>query len=175
MRSFADLPAIIEARAAQCEQLAVVLLDAFGWAFVQRHADHPLLQRLEIEPLRSQFPSTTTAHVTTLYSGLPVEEHGLYEWRCYEPQEGRGIRPLPFLPAHEGMPPLRITPRQLLPWPSVFEQRPATVFQPEAIADTAYGTAALAGADVRPFTTIEEGVEKLRTTPGLSYLYWDRI
>jgi hypothetical protein len=175
MRSFADLPAQIEALAAEREQLAVVLLDAFGWAFVQRHRDHPLLQRLRIEPLRSQFPSTTTAHITTLYSGLPVEEHGLYEWRCYEPLEQRVIRPLRFAPAIEGAPPLRITPRQLLPFPSVFEHQGATVFQPEAIADTPYGSAALAGAKVEAFGTIEDGVAKLRETPGLSYLYWDRI
>jgi hypothetical protein len=175
MRSFADLPGIIEEHAARHEQLAVVLLDAFGMAFVERHADHPLLRRLEIEPLRSQFPSTTTAHLTTLYSGLPVEEHGLYEWRCYEPQEGRVIRPLLFAPAQEGMPPLRITPRQLLPWPSVFEAQRATVFQPEQIANTPYGSAALAGAEVRAFRGIEDGVRQLRATPGLSYLYWDRI
>ena len=73
-----------------------MLLDAFGWAFVQRHADHPFLRRLQIEPVRSQFPSTTTAHLTTLYSGLPVTEHGLYEWRCYEPLVGDVIRPLRF-------------------------------------------------------------------------------
>ena len=81
MRGFAELPERIAALAAEHERLAVVLLDAFGWAFVQRHADHPFLRRLEIEPVASQFPSTTTAHLTTLYTGLPVEEHGLYEWR----------------------------------------------------------------------------------------------
>ena len=175
MRSFADLPAQIDALADEREQLGVVLLDAFGWAFVQRHGDHPFLQRLAIEPIRSQFPSTTTAHLTTLYSGLPVEEHGLYEWRCYEPLAGDVIRPLLFAPAHEGLPPLRITPRQLLPWPSVFERRPTTVFQPQAIADTPYGSVALKGARVVPFATFEDGVRELRETPGLSYLYWDRI
>src|SRR3954451_11556277 len=95
--SFAELPDLIEALAREHERLAVVLLDAFGMAFVRRHADHPLLRRLESEPLRSQFPSTTTAHLTTLYTGLPVEEHGLYEWRVSEPLVGDVIRPLPFL------------------------------------------------------------------------------
>ena len=98
MRGFAELPARIEALAREHERLAVVLLDAFGWAFVQRHADHPFLRRLEIEQVASQFPSTTTAHLTTLYTGLPVEEHGLYEWRVYEPSIDAVIRPLPFLP-----------------------------------------------------------------------------
>src|SRR4051812_33241954 len=99
MRSFAELPARIQALTREHERLAVVLLDAFGWAFVQRHADHPLLQRLEMEPVAAQFPSTTTAHLTTLYTTLPVEEHGLYEWRVYEPAAGARIRPPPFAPA----------------------------------------------------------------------------
>ena len=70
----------------------------------------------------SQFPSTTTAHLTTLYSGLPVTEHGLYEWRCYEPLVGDVIRPLPFALADSDAP-LPITPQQLFPWPSAFERR----------------------------------------------------
>ena len=82
---FAELPARIAALTREHERVAVVLLDAFGWKFLQRHADHPFLKRLEIEPVASQFPSTTTAHLTTLYTGLPVARHGLYEWQVYEP------------------------------------------------------------------------------------------
>lgn len=172
MTGFAELPARIEALAAEHPQLGVVLLDAFGWAFVQRHADHPLLRRLQIEPVRSQFPSTTTAHLTTLYSGLPVTEHGLYEWRCFEPVVGEVIRPLRFAFADRDEP-LPITPQALFPWPS--RCAGATVLQPAPIADTPYGQAAFAGATVIGFETLREGVERLRTTPGLSYLYWDEI
>jgi Type I phosphodiesterase / nucleotide pyrophosphatase len=177
MRSFADLPAQIVALARERERLGVVLLDAFGWAFVQRHAEHPFLQRLEIETLDSQFPSTTTAHLTTLYTGLPVEEHGLYEWRCYEPLVGDVIRPLPFLPARDEDSPLTIAPRDVFPGPSVFERSevPCTVLQPAAIAGTRYGSVAFAGARVVPFERIEEGAALLGTEPGLTYLYWDRI
>ena len=100
-----------------------MLLDAFGWAFVQRHADHPFLRRLEIEKVASQFPSTTTAHLTTLYTGLPVEEHGLYEWRVYEPSIDAVIRPLPFLPARDDDPPLTIDPRDVLPPARVLRAR----------------------------------------------------
>jgi hypothetical protein len=177
MRSFADLPAQIAALARGRERLGVVLLDAFGWSFVERHAGHPFLQRLEIEPLDSQFPSTTTAHLTTLYTGLPVEEHGLYEWRVYEPLAADVIRPLPFLPARDGDPPLTLAPRDVFPGPSVFERSevPCTVLQPAAIAGTQYASAAFAGATVVPFETIEEGARLLGTFPGLTYLYWDRI
>lgn len=171
MTTFAALPARIAALAAEHERLGVVLLDAFGWTFVQRHADHPFLRRLEIEPVASQFPSTTTAHLTTLYSGLPVTEHGLYEWRCYEPLVGDVIRPLRFMQADSDEP-LRIAPRELFPWSSTLAG--ATALQPAHIADTPYGSAALAGATVLPFRGIEAGVELL-DRPGLSYLYWDTI
>lgn len=169
---FADLPARIDALAAEHDQLGVVLLDAFGWAFVQRHADHPFLRRLQVEPMRSQFPSTTTAHLTTLYSGLPVGEHGLYEWRCFEPLVGDVVRPLRFAFADRDEP-LPITPRELFPWPS--RCAGATVLQPAAIADTPYGSAAFAGATVVGFEHLADGVAQLRSTPGVSYLYWDAI
>jgi hypothetical protein len=175
MRGFAELPARIEALAREHDQLAVVLLDAFGWAFVQRHADHPLLKRLDIEQIASQFPSTTTAHLTTLYSGLPVEEHGLYEWRCYEPAVGDVIRPLLFAPAAEGFPPLPISPQTLFPAGTFFERLPATVLQPQEIAATKYGSAAFAGAHVVPFRGIERAVALLPDTPGVTFVYWDRI
>jgi len=175
MRGFAELPARIEALASEHERIAVVLLDAFGMAFVRRHADHPLLRRLEIEPLASQFPSTTTAHLTTLYTGLPVEQHGLYEWRVYEPLAGDVIRPLLFAPARDGDPPLTLDPRDVLPAARFFEQVPATVLQPAHITGSAYGSVALAGAQVVGFDTIEEGAALLGQAPGLTYLYWDRI
>src|SRR3954454_22295918 len=96
MPSFAGLPSRIEALTREHERVALILLDGFGMKFVERHASHPLLKRLEIEPLASQFPSTTTAHLTTLYTGLPVEQHGLYEWKCFEPRLDDVIVPLRF-------------------------------------------------------------------------------
>src|SRR5262249_39186757 len=95
--NLADLPARIAPLARQQERVALMLLDASGMRFVERHAKHPLLQRLEIEPVASQFPSTTTAHLTTLYTGLPVEQHGLYEWKYYEPLVDDVVIPLPFV------------------------------------------------------------------------------
>ena len=95
----------------------------------------------------------------------------MYEWRCYEPQVGAVIRPLRFALA-DSDDPLPITPRQLFPWPSTVAG--ATALQPAPIVDTPYGSAALAGATILPFETIEEGVALL-DRPGLTYLYWDAI
>jgi hypothetical protein len=174
MTGFAELPSRIAALTREHERVAVVLLDAFGWAFVQRHADHPHLRRLAIEPVASQFPSTTTAHLTTLYTGLPVEQHGLYEWQIYEPALDAIVLPLPFIGA-DG--PLALDPRVLVPGPTFFEQLdvPSLALQPAAIWPSTYSSAALTGASVVAFDSFAEAASLLGTARGLTYLYWDAI
>jgi hypothetical protein len=175
MAEFAELPGRIAALTREHERVAVVLLDAFGMTFVERHADHPLLRRLEIEPVASQFPSTTTAHLTTLYTGLPVAEHGLYEWQVYEPAVDGIVLPLPFV--HADGTPLELDPRVVVPGPSLFEQLdvPARVLQPAPISAGRYNTAGFAGATVDPFERFEDAAARLAATPGLTHLYWDAI
>jgi hypothetical protein len=170
---FAGLPGRIAALRAAYERVAVVLLDALGMAFVRRHADHPLLRRLAIEPLASQFPSTTTAHVTTLSTGLAVQEHGLYEWRVYEPAVDAVIVPLRMGYPDDETRPVRLDARALLP-PQRFLAG-ATVLQPAAIAHSRWSRAALAGARVVAYAELAEGVARLTEAPGLTYLYWDGI
>jgi hypothetical protein len=80
-------------------RVVAVLVDALGWTFVERLAERaPLLARLRSEgvvsKLTTQFPSTTTAHVTTLHTTQPVGEHGAYEWYVYEPSLDRIVCPL---------------------------------------------------------------------------------
>jgi hypothetical protein len=80
-------------------RVVAVLVDALGWAFAERFAERaPLLARLRgegvVSQLTTQFPSTTTAHVTTLHTAQAVGEHGAYEWFIYEPSLDRIVCPL---------------------------------------------------------------------------------
>jgi hypothetical protein len=170
---FAELPARITALLREHERLGVVLLDAFGMAFVRRHADHPFLRRLAIEPLASQFPSTTTAHLTTLATGLPVARHGLYEWRVYDPGLDAVIVPLRMGYAHDEREPLPVAADDLLPPERWFAG--ATVLMPAAIAHSPWSAASLAGAHVEGYDNLGAGIARLGERPGLSYLYWDGI
>lgn len=137
----------------------VVLIDAFGWRFLERHARHPMIARLidqgTVSKLSSQFPSTTAAHMTTLHTGLPVAETGIYEWFMYEPSLQELIAPLLFSPAGEHGRDLLATagvdPRSVFPWRTTAERLSASgiavhIVQPEAITGTAYGNAVLRGA-----------------------------
>jgi Type I phosphodiesterase / nucleotide pyrophosphatase len=184
VRGFAELPGHVLSLAADgAERIALVLVDAFGRRFLERHAEHPLLQRMEITPLESQFPTTTTAHLTTLYTTLPVGEHGLYEWNVYEPSLDAVILPLPFVRAGRGGRPLPLSPHSLVPGPTLFERldeagTASTVLQPAPIARSRYGAAALHGATVVPFDGLGEASRLLPAAldqPGLVYLYWDGV
>ena len=166
MQSFADLPAEIERRLAGGERVVCVLLDAFGLRFLERHAGHPFLRRLAVTELATQFPSTTTAHVTTMNTGLPVEAHGLYEWNVYEPAAGAVITPL------------RDAPATLAELPSFYEGLGvrATVSQPSRFSPSAYDWAACRGAQFRPY---EDFGAALRAAgeegAGYAYVYLDAI
>lgn len=99
---FAGIPNRIKDAFASKKYDAVVLffVDAFGWRFYERFQDAAFFKRIarggKIEKLTSQFPSTTAAHVTTMYTGLPVGQSGVYEWFYYEPVLDRVIAPLLF-------------------------------------------------------------------------------
>jgi len=152
------------------ERVVLVYFDAFGWAFLERHSAHPLFERARagglLTQLTAQFPSTTTAQVTTIHSGLPVSEHGLYEWHVYEPSLDRLITPLLFSFAGDGMRGSllgRIDPDALFPTDSLYARLveagvPSKVVLPAAIAGSAPNIALLRGTEVLPHASADNGL-----------------
>jgi hypothetical protein len=189
LRTFADIPVTVERllTGGERSRVAVVLLDAFGRRFRERHAAHPFLRRLPVTPVTSQFPPTTTAHVTTMHTGRPVGAHGLYEWNVYEPALDAIVTPLRFSYARDDEPDtLRgsgLDPAALLDGDTLYQRLaaagvPSTVLHPNSFSPSTYDGVATAGARLRPFGTLAEGVDALLDAlrePGYAYLYWDRI
>lgn len=188
---FAELPGYIEEHARSGERVLLVLLDAFGMRFVERHGDHPLLRRLDaIHPLEAQFPTTTTAEMTTLHTGLPVGLHGLYEWNVYEPSLQRVITPLRFSFAGDLEPDTLFAQgfdaRQLFSDEPTFYERlgasgvPSFVFEPSSFSPSTYGRHATRGAELRPYETLVEAVRAAAQAlssvdRGYALVYFDRI
>lgn len=151
-------------------RVALVYLDAFGWTFLERQGSHPLLRRAHsdglVVQLTSQFPSTTTAHVTTIHSGLPVAEHGVYEWHVLEPTLNRLITPLLFSfsgdSERETLAGL-LNPEDIYPAESLHARLAeagvrSSVALPAAIAHASPNRVLLRGSDVLPFSAPEEGL-----------------
>lgn len=186
MRSFADIPVEVDRllSTGECERVGVILLDAFGRRFLERHASHPFLRRLDVTELATQFPSTTAAHVTTMHTGRPVGEHGLYEWNVYEPALDAIVTPLLFSFAGDGeRDTLRATgldPAVFIEGDTLYQRLgvPSTVLHPATFSPSTYDGVATAGARLVPYGTLRDGVKAFfdaLAEPGYAYLYWDRI
>jgi hypothetical protein len=173
------------------DRVLFVYFDAFGWTFLERHAGHPLFARARsdgvLAQLTAQFPSTTTAQVTTIHSGLPVAEHGLYEWHVYEPSLRRLITPLLFSFAGDavrGTLAGYLEPDDLFPTESVHARVArsgirSTVLLPAAIAGSAPNTALLRDVEVVPFSSPEHALvaagAALEQGTSHAHLYLDEV
>jgi type I phosphodiesterase/nucleotide pyrophosphatase len=181
----------LDGLAARADRVLLVLLDAFGWRFFTRHGDHPLLARMEVvTELTTQFPATTTAHVTTLHTGLGVGAHGLYEWNVYDPGLDVLVTPMLFAFAgdNERDTLLRagVDPAAVLPSvPTLYEELGAAgvtcaVFEPAAFAPSTFDAVLARGARVHPIADLRSGLAEVGAMlraggPAYAYLYWDEL
>jgi predicted AlkP superfamily pyrophosphatase or phosphodiesterase len=145
------------------------LIDAFGWCFYDKYKERSkFLCELEksgvVSKLTSQFPSTTTAHVTTAFSGEPVYEHGLYEWFYYEPKADDIITAFLFKEArnkhYQNLKSRNIKPGDFIPQRSFFKELSdhgikCTVYQPGEINNGAYTEFTCRYADLKGYDALE--------------------
>jgi predicted AlkP superfamily pyrophosphatase or phosphodiesterase len=105
------------------QKVVVLFIDAFGWQFMERHKEHPFVQRFMTEgvvsKLTSQFPSTTAVHQTTMHTGVGVDQHAIPEFYYYEPKVDAVINPFLFSQRgdkkEEGNLHGRVTPQEIYP------------------------------------------------------------
>jgi hypothetical protein len=169
-RRFDELPGLIEAKLAEHVRVVLVYFDAFGWRFLERHADHPLFAGAEVERWSSCFPSTTTVHSTTIHSGLPLGEHGLYEWNVFEPRLNRLVTPLWFCFAGDERPgtlfDAGFTAHDLFPDQTLYRRLlpiPSHVAMPSGIARSSTSQLLLEPATVHAFDENVDGLALLGT------------
>lgn len=186
---------VLSSTTKQVEKVVLLLVDGFGWQFVDRFTPkYPFLQRLKeqgvLSKLTTQFPSTTPAELTTLYTGQPVGEHGVYEWFYYEPKLDALMSPLLFSFAGKKVPntlvPTGIRPEELFPSSNfaeyLAERNVATyTFRNADYLGAPYDSVMFRGATNYGFSSLDEGCKKLAGAllgnPGKGYyhMYYDKI
>jgi len=192
---FAGIPQRIREHFASGQYDAVVLflVDSLGWRFVERFQDAPFIQRLTrsgtVEKLTSQFPSTTAAHVTTVHTGQPVGEHGVFEWFYYEPLLDRVIAPLLFSFAgdteRDKLKSL-VDAKRLYPTGTLYHALrnsgvESHVFGIRDYTPSTYSNVVMKGAKLDSFKTLSEALINLgillekQTKPTYVHLYFDKI
>ncbi|MBN1305162.1 MAG: alkaline phosphatase family protein [Anaerolineales bacterium] len=193
---FAGLPQRIRDWFASQEYEAIVLLlvDGFGWRFLERYREAPFLSDIRsqasIEKLTAQFPSTTAAHLTTIHTGLPVGQSGIYEWYYYEPLVDAVIAPLLYSYAgtadRNTLGPSGVKPKRLYPSGAFYRQLKSAgvdphIFQHRDYTPSPFSDVLFQGASIHPFRTIAEGLVNLggalqnARKPFYGFIYLDSI
>jgi len=175
----------------QYDKVVLIVLDAFGWAFVEPllHSD-PFLRRFVdqgvVSLLTSQFPSTTSAHMTTLHSGQPVGETGVFEWFYYEPIVDRVIAPLLYSFAtdyeRDTLDPKTAPPEKLYPTKSIYASLAARgvhlyAHMDRSLTNSVYTRTMLKGSTIVPSLSYSGAFVDLAATlardpaPAFHFLY----
>jgi hypothetical protein len=179
------------------DRVVVVLCDGLGYLNVAERAGHaPFLRgRLpETRELRTTFPSTTAAAISTFGTGTAPGRTGMLGYTQRNPATG-GLANMvswseasdPERLANPGGPllsrPLPVQPADLQREPTVFETLTAagvrvTSVGPSRFAGSGMTLAALRGAQYLTAEGLEQrvdGVVRALRTPGLAYLYWGDV
>lgn len=178
----------------QYKKVVLFFIDAFGWRFFERYLDkYPVLQKLVekgvVSKLTSQFPSTTAAHVTTMNTGLPVGQHGVYEWNYYEPTLDTVIQPLLFSYAgqteRETLKAAGVDPASLFPHDNIHKRLLSAgiqshIYQSSDYATSSYGEIVMSGGTIHPFSSLEQAFSELtsqvqKDEKGFYYFYFGMI
>lgn len=151
------------------------LIDSFGWHYFQRFSDkYPFLKRFLdegiVSKLTSQFPSTTTNHMTCMHTGLSVGQSGLYEWFCYDPTLDEVICPFHFSYAKDKqcntLSQAGVNPNELFPFQTTYQRLEeegirSVSFQEKSISRSPYSKAMYQGAEAIGYNSLSEGLAKL--------------
>ena len=176
------------------DAVVLFLIDGFGWRFFEKFQGTPFLQQTvrsgTVARLTSQFPSTTAAHLTTIHTGMPVGEHGIFEWYYFEPVLDEVIAPLLYSFAgtsqRDTLKPAGA--KKSLLFPAANFYRPlkqqgvaTTIFQHREYTPSTYSDVLFKGAKAIGYRTLAEALVNLagRLTetkpPAYFFFYFDRI
>lgn len=158
------------------DKVIFILVDAFGWKFYKGvREDSKFIKEIRKrgieEKITSQFPSTTTAHVTSVVTGKDVSTHGFFEWFTYDPKIDEIFTP--FLFDYEGK-------EEVLPKGNFFKALKengisSTIITPSYINNSYYSRELFKDGKVKGYDSVEEMfnilLESLKKDKGKNFYY----
>lgn len=164
------------------EKVVFILVDAFGWKFYKSvREDSKFFKEIRKrgieEKITSQFPSTTTAHVTSVITGKDVSTHGFFEWFTYDSKINEVFTP--FLFDYEGK-------EEILPKDNFFKELKengvcSTIITPNYINNSYYSRELFKDGKVKGYDSVEEmfdillqGIKKDKGK-NFYYIYYPQI
>lgn len=176
------------------DNIILCFIDGFGWRHVEKFGAYPFLDRFarsgSIQKITSQFPSSTSCHVTCIHTGQNVGQSGVIEWNYYDPLLDAMIVPLLFsfsgTSERDQLKTTGIDPARLYPDETLYQKLKSqgvesTIFQHREYTPSTYSNIVFNGGKARGYKSLPETV--LNLSKGLNqargknyfFLYYDRI
>ncbi len=175
------------------KKVIMILIDGLGYEmFLDSYRNSEFFSRFVedgmVTPLTSGFPSTTTASITTVNTGLTPQEHALPEWTLYFREIDKIIKPMPMVTIDEKREPLRKiieNPKILYGGDTIYQKMnnagiASYAIQSSYIAGSTYNKLLNDGGTIIPYTTNSDMAIKVRKTvqaakSGYIYGYLDSV
>lgn len=166
-----------------CTSTVVLLVDGLGWNLLQSHLDDaPFLAGLAGGSLTAGFPTTTSASIASLGTGLPSGQHGLTGYTSRVAELTEPINWLRWQGAYSGTDALKTVPPELAqPTPTAFERAAAAGVAVSVVASAGFRDSGLTRAVLRggryvPVHTAADTATRVaeaarQSGPNLSYCY----
>ena len=106
------------------KNIVLIVLDGMGEHIINHISPNGFFKKHQIRKIISVFPSTTTAAMTTYYSGKPPIETGWIAWSQYFKEYGRSIDVLPNRDSYTGevYKDAKINVQELIQYISIYDQ-----------------------------------------------------
>jgi predicted AlkP superfamily pyrophosphatase or phosphodiesterase len=176
-------------------QIILLIIDGLGFNHLLDHGTgtpffDALMDKGDVYPITSVFPSTTPAALTTIHTGYTPQEHGLVEWYTYFEEFQKIIMPMQFRAGWDESPnfltTLGGTPQMLYEREVLYETLgnagvTSNVFLYHEYLPSAYGDAVQRGSNVIGYKEGKELMyllhDSLENSPGPSFfhVHWGQV
>jgi hypothetical protein len=182
---YAPLRALESGQLQRYRSIVLLVIDGLGHRYLTTSGAGGTLRAHLQDRITSVFPTTTATAITSFYTGVAPQQHGLTGWHTWLRELGCVLKVLPAR-ARCGGPPLgelKIDAARLFGHSPVFERLRAQshVVAPRFIAHSDFNLAHRGRAAVRDYETLEEmfgEISRIVRAPGgrrYVYAYWPEL
>jgi hypothetical protein len=163
---------VLETLGTNYDKVVLLFVDALGWRFIEpRLQTSEIVKKLEkkgvLSKLTSIFPSTTSAAVPVINTGMEPVETELIEWRQYNNKVDDIIIPIKFKHGYNRKIDLKGTyglePVDIYPANNIYHKLneygvKSITFMGDSYADSEFNKALTNGAEMFPYFTLDEAL-----------------
>lgn len=80
------------------KNIILLIVDGLGYNFLMRYGKDSIFNNHLEAKMTTTFPSSTSAAMTSFYTGISPQEHGMPGWEMYSKEFSTTILPLPYCP-----------------------------------------------------------------------------